>query len=800
MLKNYIMISYRNLIRNKGYSIINISGLSIGMASFLLILLWVQTELSYDKFHDNSHRIQLIYLDAILGSPMTAPVSVADAGPTMVELYPEVENMVRFEPGGSSVSVKIDEQMFQEDKVSYADNTIFEVFSFPLIMGNVKDALVAPYTAVISESLAQKYFGTEGALGKILEIDGNTEYTITGIMADMPENSSLNFDIIRSFETLISNNTAGVGEWFSFQYMTFLLLAENTDIDALEAKFVDLIDSKMGPMLAALGASVSLYLQPLEDFHLYSNYDIDMGEIGDINYVYLFSGIAILILLIACFNFINLATARSTKRAKEVGLRKTLGADRNKIVTQFLGESIFLCLIAAFVTLILLEISLPLFSTLAGYEFSYSYVEDWWLIPGLIGLAVFVGLLAGSYPAFFLSSFTPIEALKGVNGQGRSNSYFRSVLVVVQFTISVCLIVGSMTIYKQLKYITQKDLGFNKEEVLVIENAVPEEGISLKTLKTEFTQIPGITAVAASNQIPGRGLQKSVAIPEGFAPDEAQTVQLLTIDQDFLPTLGIEMAEGRNFSSMMAIDTITSILLNEAAVRKFGWQTGIGKTMGRPSHPGEEPAPLLNIVGVVKDFHMASLHNEIEPLMIMYDPTQVTELSIRFSTTDIEQTLDQIETKWKELFPDRQFSYMFLDETFAEFYENDKRLGTLVLVFSGLAIFIGCLGLFGLASFVAEQRTKEIGIRKVLGASVFSIVSMLSREFIYLVLFACILAWPLSWYGLNRWLNSFAYRIDLHVSVLLLSGLAALAIALFTVSFQATKAALANPVKALKYE
>lgn len=800
MLKNYFMISYRNLIRNKGYSIINISGLSIGMASFLLILLWVQAEVSYDKFHDNSDRIQLLYLDAILGSPMTAPVSVADAGPTMVELYPEVENMVRLEPGGASVSIKIDERMFQEEKVSYADNTIFEVFSFPLIMGNVKDALVAPYTVVISESLARKYFGSEGALGKILEIDGNTEYTITGIMADMPENSSLNFDIIRSFETLISNNTAGVGEWFSFRYMTFLLLAENSDIDALEAKFVDLIDSKMGPMLAALGASVSLYLQPLEDFHLYSNYDIDMGEIGDITHVYLFSGIAILILLIACFNFINLATARSTKRAKEVGLRKTLGADRNKIVSQFLGESIFLCLIAAFFTLILLEISLPLFSSLARYEFNISYVDDWWVIPGLIGLAIVVGLLAGSYPAFFLSSFTPIEALRGVNGQGRSNSYFRSVLVIVQFAISVCLIVGSITIYKQLNYITEKNLGFNKEEVLVIENAVPENGVSLKTIKSEFAQISGITSIAASNQIPGRGLQKSVAIPEGFAPDEAQTVQLLTIDQDFIPTLRIELAAGRNFSSTMAIDTVTSILLNEAAVRKFGWETGIGKTMGRPSHPGDEPAQPLNVVGVVKDFHMASLHNEIEPLMITFAPSEMTELSIRFNTSNIDLTLDQIEKKWKELFPDKQFSYMFLDETFAEFYENDKRLGTLVLSFSSLAIFIGCLGLFGLASFVAEQRTKEIGIRKVLGASVYSIVSMLSREFIYLVLISCIIAWPVAWYGLNRWLNSFAYRIDMDFSMLLLSGLAALVIALVTVSFQATKAAMANPVKALKYE
>ncbi|MFH1853544.1 MAG: FtsX-like permease family protein, partial [Candidatus Neomarinimicrobiota bacterium] len=548
------------------------------------------------------------------------------------------------------------------------------------------------------------------------------------------------------------------------------------------------------------GGSVRLYLQPLQDIYLRSDFEMDFGDSGDITYVYLFSAIAILILLIACFNFINLATARSARRAREVGLRKTMGAQRSRIVLQFIGESVLLSLLAVAVTGILLELSLPVFNSLTGYNFDINYFSDWRTLPFLLVFGLVTGVLAGVYPAFFLSSYQPVKVLKGSVAAGLSTR-FRSILVVIQFVISVVLIIGTLTINGQLKYVKNKKLGFTSEQVLVIPNIPNNGGRDFRTLQDELSRVPGVVAIGASSRTPGRGIRKSVVFPEGFAVDEPQTVDVLIIDPGFIPTLEIELAQGRNFSADLASDTVESVIINELAATKFGWRDPIGKRFLSPQLPGTENSdPELVVVGVVKDFHIASLRMQIDPLVIFYDASELADLSIKIRTADISKTVAAIEAKWQSFHPDRPFNYFFLDDTFNNLYLGEERLGKLVLDFSLLAIFVGCLGLFGLASFSAEQRTKEIGIRKTLGASVADIVRLLSKDFVVLVIISNLIAWPVAWYALNDWLENFAYRTTLGPVTFLTAALIALVIAMLTVSYQAIKAAIANPVDSLKYE
>jgi len=800
MFGNYLKVAVRNIIRHKGYSLINVAGLAVGMTCCILILLWVQDELSYDRYNQNADRIYRLCIDANLGSQLRAPVSMAPAAPAMINEFPEVVNAARIvRPGGASV--KYEDRTFQEENVGYADNSLFDIFTLPLLSGDPKTALTTPYSVVISEEMAKKYFGDQPPLGKVLRFDDESDFTVTGVMKDIPPNSHFHYNMLRSFETLYRENPELMERWVTARFYTYLLLDKNSDPAELEQKFPAFVNRHMGEALSAMGGTLKLFLQPLTKIHLYSDFERDPFAIGDITYVYLFSAIALFVLLVACFNFVNLSTARSATRAREVGMRKTLGAGRGKLIAQFLGESLIYSFASVTLACILLEAALPLFDSLAQRQLSLNYFQKPWLIPGLAGLALAVGLLAGCYPAFFLSSFKPIKVLKGTWSTSSSGSGFRRTLVVAQFIISIALIIGTVTIYNQIHFMKNKKLGFDKEHVLVIPDLNQATRESYLSIRDELLNIPGVKAVGASSIVPGKGIAKSLFFPEGFSDNQPQTMSFLTVDANYVPTMGMEMGEGRNFSADLATDSNESVIINQATARKFGWTSPIGKTFRLFSLPGsDEEGATLTVIGVVKDFHMASLRQKIEPQIIFYEIGSVNNIAIRIAPENITHTMDLLKTEWEKISPERPFDFFFLDESFDSQYRAEERFGTIALYFGLLAILIGCLGLFGMSSYTIEQRTKEIGVRKVLGATASGIVLLLSTEFTRWVLVANVIAWPVAYLLADRWLQSFAYRIGLSWTTFVLAGCVSLLIALITVSFQAIRAALANPVETLRYE
>ncbi len=800
MLKNYLKVAFRNIKRQKGYAFINISGLAIGMAACIMILLWVHDELKFDTYHENANRIYRLTIDANLGTQMKAPVSPTPAGPAMVQEYPEVVQAVRLTRPNRSPVIVDDEEYFEEN-VAFADNSIFEVFSFPFLEGDPKTALTAAYSAVITEETAKKYFGDDDPIGKMIKFEGNQKYAITGIVQNVPENSHFTFNILRSMETQYSENRQLMENWMAISQYTYVLLEENADAMALEEKLPALVDKNIGAILKSYGASLVFHLQPLKKIHLHSDFPGDIGAQGDIMYVYLFSGIALFVLIIACINFVNLSTARSATRAKEVGMRKALGAVRQRLVRQFLGESVVYSMLSLLLSIALILVAMPWFNAIVGRSLSLNIFQVPWLIPGFIGLALIVGVTAGGYPAFFLSSFHPVRVLRGRLKTGTKNILFRRILVVAQFSISIALIIGTMVIYKQLTYMKSTELGFDKEHVVVLPGLRDVISASYQTLKDEFKNIPGVINVGTSSMVPGRGITKSLFRPEGFSQDQSQPMDYRNIDPDYLPTLGIEIVAGRNFSEDLSTDRTESVLINETAAEKFGWSNPLGKQfILSPDQTDQEGEARINVIGVVKDYHSTSLREKIEPMILFYDPTQCTTLAIRIVPSNIQRTLDLIRNKWKELLPQKPLDYFFLDESFDSQYRAEERMGNLILKFSLLAIFIGCLGLFGMASYTTEQRTKEIGIRKVLGASISGIVRMLSKEYILLIAIGNLFAWPTAYLLMKSWLDNFAYRTSLSFWVFLTAAMLSLIVALFTVSYQSIKAALSNPVSSLRYE
>ncbi len=800
MFANYIKIAFRNLFRNKVYSLINILGLATGMAGCVLVTFWVVQELSFDRFHKNSDRIYRVCLDAFVGAPMNAPVVCAPAGPAMEAEFPEVEKAVRIiRP--QSMTVTYNDQQFQQEGITYTDEGFFDVFSFNLLNGNPATALSAPNSLVITEAMAEKYFGNSDPISATLTINGDREYMITGVMRNMPDNSHLQYNMLLSFKALESLRGAELQQWIAMRYYTYLLLTENTDVPALEAKFDQLITASLGPVLNAIGGKMRFYLQPLTDIHLYSDFAVDIQQPGDISYVYLFSGVALLLLLIAGFNFINLTTARAIRRAREVGLRKTLGAQKTNLVLQFLGESIFLSLLAVIIAGLLIELALPIFNSLTGYNFTIDFFTSWWTIPALFALALGTGILAGMYPAVVLSSYRPVSVLKGLREGSRRRLTFRRMLVLFQFLVSAILIVATLTIRQQLSYARNIKLGYAKDRILVIPENPAQSADDLHILKAELRQVPGVVNAAATSMVPGRGMFKGAVQPEGFTIDQSQTVDILIVDADFLDLMEVEFTAGRNFSTTLASDTSQSVIINQTAARKFGWDEPIGKEFLNPPVPGQaDGAPPSIVVGVVKDFHLHSVHSLIDPLLVTFDYSQLANLVLKVDTENIQGTMAALKDKWNDLYPGTTMNSFFFDEFYNSLYQNEERLGTLMIDFSILAIFIGCLGLFGMSAYSAENRTKEIGVRKVLGATEIGIVNLLAREFIYLILIANLLAWPLAWYFLKKWLSNFAYHIDFGLLIFFQALLIVTLITLITVSFQAIKAALANPVESLRYE
>ena len=799
MFKNYLKSALRNIKKHKGYASINIIGLAIGMACCILIVMYIATELSYDRYHKNAGRIFRLGLDANMGGiKVVAPISTVPSAPAIVQNYPEVVDAVRIRTV-SRTSVEYENKQFYEDGILYADNSIFSVFTFPMVIGDSRTALETAYSVVLTEDTARKYFGDLNPVGRTLKLNNELNFVITGVMKNVPPNSHFTFDMVCSYETLYDRNKEIMEEWFNFRDYTYLLLSEGFDHRELESKFPALIAKHMGSTLQAIGGEINFFLQPLTIIHLHSNLENEMSPNSSITYIYIFAAVAIFILCIACINFMNLATARSSTRAKEVGMRKVVGAERKELVRQFLGESLLYSYLSLLMALLISWLVLPFVSSLSGRDLSMNFARVPWLIPGLIGLALFVGLLAGSYPALFLSAFRPVQVLKGNLKTGSSHSRLRSVFVVSQFMISIILIIGTGIILSQIQFMKNKSLGFDKENVLVVEIMDRSMRRTLDSIKAEIQRIPGVLSVSSTSLVPGQEPSVQPFVPEGYTEKQAQLMEIFWIDHDFFPTLGMEVVKGRNFSPEFGTDSSSAVIINETAARRYGWENPVGKTIRAPSDEIMKWES-FTVVGVVKDFHRTSLHSVIAPQLIGNDPDRFDELAIRIAPENTDATLNLLREKWKEIDPQRPLDFFFLDSHLDSQYGAEERLSDILSVFSAFAIFIACLGLFGMASFAAEQRTKEIGIRKVLGASVPGVVVLLSKDFLKLIAVANLMAWPLVYFGMHQWLQNFAYKTGINIWIFLFTGVVAMGIALATVSYQSIKAAFLDPIKAIKYE
>ncbi len=779
MLFNYLKIAFRNLLKHRGYSLINIAGLAIGMASCLLILLYVSDELSYDRFHRHADRIYRATLESAQGRIEVTPSIV---GPLFQREFPEVERMARFyEITKYGAVVVQQERIFQEARFWYADSTVFEIFSFPFLLGEAKTALARPNTIVLTQTTAKKYFGAANPIGQTLRVNNTRDFEVTGVIAEVPRHSSLQFDFLASYVSL-TNEWAKNEVWGSANLYTYLLLHASANPQTLEARGLDLLERDK------IEYWKKISLQKLTRIHLYWS--------GDIANVYIFSTIAALILLIACINYMNLATARSARRAREVGVRKVLGAQRLQLALQFYGEIGLLTAIALLLAGLIVELALPAFNSLSGKQLSAALFGNssfGWMIAA-IGLLV--SFIAGSYPALMLSNFQPASVLKSALKLSGGGAGFRRGLVVLQFVISMALMSGTLVVADQLAYLRNKKLGFEQEHVLILPMRERTIRQNYPALKGALLQHANIISVSGTAGFPGRVLGGYSMAAEGLPAGQFPPVTGYQVDHDIVKTLNLELLAGAGFPPNWSNAQGYAYLINTRALQALGWELegAVGKWLNLRDNR------LGRVVGVVKDFHFASLHREIGPLAMFIEPQEFKHLLVKIRPQDLAGTLAFMQKQWRELAPASPFEFTFLDREFDALYRSEQRAGRLLRVFAGLAIFIACLGLLGLASFTAEQRTKEIGIRKVLGASIASVLGLLSKDFMQLVLLAFAIATPLAWLAMRHWLQSFAYRIELSLSIFVLAGSAAFIIALLTVSAQALKAAAANPVEALRYE
>jgi putative ABC transport system permease protein len=793
MFKNYFITSMRSLMRSKGFSAINITGLAVGLATFSIISLYVYHELSFDRYHKNADRIFRIVEnlrtenEQLLQSTSSPPM-----GPRFLKEFPEVENYVRFQ--NWSLLAERNGIFYYEPDCYIADSTVFDVFSFSLIKGDSKTALREPRSIVLTESMAKKYFADEDPLGQMIKMDYDM-YKVTGVMKDVPENSHFRFTNLISFSTWSSRHKDNEeSAWFWNSFHTYVLLRDAQSAEKVRAKMPAFIERNIGK-----GGMYyeDLPLQALTSIYMATQRSWENGTRGSMNNVYVLSIIAIFILLIACFNYVNLATARASRRLKEVGLRKSLGALRRMLVAQFLGESIIVAFIAALIAVFLAWISLPAFRTLIESPLSLSILPGPGLVAGAaFALVLFIGILAGAYPAFIISGFQPLQIFRPASKGIHSHHNFRKILVAIQFVISIALVAGTLLVSDQLELVRNQDLGFNKNAVLVI----PTNGDTavvkyLDAIKNELTQVNGVRAVAGSSTVPGQqttNLYSEIEMTDGkMSPTN---INFNFVDHDFLSTYDIKLLAGRDFLREMKADDTTAFLINETAVKDFGWtpEEAIGKKVLRGRYPGK-------IIGVMKDFNYRSLHDKVEPLLMSLT-TYVIRISIRIDENDIPGTVNRVQKKWSELIPYLPFDYSFLDSDFDRQYKADQQLGKVAGIFTGLAIFIGCLGLLGLTSFVVDRRTKEIGIRKVLGASAMNVVLLISREFIWLIAIALVVATPVTWYLIQQWEQNFTLQAVINPVRFLMAGMAVFIFASGTISFLSLRAATANPTKALRTE
>jgi putative ABC transport system permease protein len=805
MFRNLVRYSLRSLKRQRSYTVINILGLSIGIACSLLIALFVINEVSYDKFNTKKDRIfRLILNGKIGGQEVTLASASAIIGPTLVKEFPEVEDFLRMSKVGPTV-IEFNNQTFTEEHLIEADSSFFKFFSIPVLKGDAVNLLNAPHKAVLSESTARRIFGKENPIDKTLKIGADTiRYTISGVMADVPGNSHFDANIITSFMT---DPRSSNPIWIYNTISAYLLLKPNSSYLKVNEKFPDLLVKYVGPEVqrfmgislsdfAAQGNKYRYFLQRLTDIHLDPSIQQEFKQASDPKYLKIFSCIAVLIIIIAAINFMNLSTAQASKRVKEVGIKKIGGSTKGMLISQFLSESFILSFVSLIIALIFIKAALPYFNHLLGLNLVLNLFSNWYIIPILVLFCLIVSFLAGGYPAFFLSSFSPYEILKGNVKNGRQHGRLRRVLVVFQFAVSILLIIGTMIMYRQIRFMLDKDTGFNKEQLIVI-NRAGALGTRVKTFKEAVKSIPGVVNIASSTGVPGRNNNQFSYTMEG-RKDETFLMQTNWVDKNYLETYGMTMVSGRPFNESFATDQ-QACLINESAVKQFGISE-LEKT--RFMAPREKSKTYIPVIGVVKNFTFESLRNRISPYIFcfMTDEMMGDYLSVKLSAQNYSKTINEIEKIWKEFIPNNPLQYYFLDKDFELIYVKERQNAQMAVIFSILAILIASLGLFGLTSFTVEQRTKEIGVRKAMGSSIPSIYMVISREVILLVSVSALIAWPVAWFVSYKWLENFYYKINPGVFSFLAGLAIALCIALTTISYRILRAARVNPAQSLKYE
>ncbi len=803
MWKNYQKIAWRNILKRKGYAIINITGLSVGMAACIVIIMFIVQELSYDRFHRDVEQIYRVPVKAaVAGDVFNVAVNSAPAGPGMYNDFPAITNFCRVRENSGEALITFGEKKFYEQQRLHVDSTFFQIFSFDLLQGNPDNALKRPKSVVLTKSVAEKVFGQENPIGKSIAINEEQNYLVTGVVANPPVNSHLQFKLLISLSS--TENRMGsdhfTDDWGSLMYHTYVKINPNADPQTINNRLPGWYKKHIIEAMAEAEVQYQFdfnpYLQPVTSIHLHSKLFNEMSANGDIAYVYTFSAIALFILLIAGINYMNLNIAQSLKRSKEVGMRKVHGANRKQLIWQFLSESLMISLFAFIIALLLSELALPWFSQMLGYPLGMNLTEHTYLIPLLIVLMIIVGIGSGSYPAFYLSSYQPIAALKKNLNKGKKQNPLSQALVVLQFTISASLIIGAVTIYRQLDFIKNKNLGFDKEQVVVIPVRNNDNRETFERFKKELGNLSAVTSVAAVSNVPGQPLSGNGFTLEDDPSKEQRIIYTITTDEDFAKTLNMQLVEGRFFSKKFGTDSAAAVI-NQYAAKKFGWEQPIGKKI---TDYNADPPIQRKVIGVVNDFHFSSMREPIEQLIIRPNLDPYNFLVVRMANGDIKSHLQQVESKWNEIEKAFPFDYFFLDESLEESYMSEQRMSDVITLFTVIALFIASIGLLGMATFNAQQRTKEMGIRKVLGARTIELVIKMVKQYSLWVVIANLIAWPLSWYFISRWLQNFAYHTTIQWWFFGFAIITTLLLAVSTVSWQAIKTANANPVDTLHYE
>ncbi len=787
MIKNYFLIAIRNIKKHKAYSTINIVGLAIGMACSILILLWVQDELRFDKWHSKSERMGRVLVRVMTnGEPYEVAVNPAALGPNLQKDFPEMESVCRFKNWGEWLFLYKDGEFIQANSGAI-DSTAFDIFDFKFLFGSKEKALTDPHSLVLTEDLSHRIFGDENPIGKVLEVKDRGVFKVVAVIADV-EHSHFDFDFLFPFQVIKEDgeNIDEMGQG-SYNFAIYFLLKNKNLFSSVDEKLKNYLNKFSDEN------TTELFSQKFKDIYLHSNFAYDFIFKGDITNVITFSTIAFLVLIIACINFMNLTTARSSNRAKEIGLRKVVGAKRSSVISQFLSESILMSFVSFIIALAIVGVLLPKFNELSGKELTPAMLIEPSIVLMLILIALITGILAGSYPAFFLSAFNPIKVLKGKLSNGAKSSLFRKVLVVIQFTLSVALIVSTIMISKQMRFVKNKDLGYNKNHLVHI---AMNGGIrkNFESLKQQLLQNPYIKGVTTSRVLPVYACPStSINEWEGKDDDREMTIHFFPVGYDFFETMEISMVDGRTFSKDFSADTVNSFIINQEAAKQMGMENPVGKTMSLHGTSGY-------IIGVMKDFNFNNIRNKIAPLVLFMNHNQARICFVRISENNTQETLSYIEDVWKRFEPDYDYNFRFMDESLARLYRSEQRSNTLINYFSIFSIFISCLGIFGLASFMAEQKTKEIGVRKVLGADIPHVVRIFSVEFTKLVLIGNVLAYPIAVYAMNKWLSNFAYHTNLTWWIFVLAAVISFTLVLITIAYQSYKAAVKNPVLSLRYE